>query len=277
MFLFKWPKKLFHRQSGGGSSSAIGVVDTSVTQEQSSQALLSSNLKIEGTEKASEDHDFKFEPSIEHRQPHQPPAHDQEKVNIEVEIGGEKENTATMSVQPMVIDEVTNSNSMGVNGSLHSERVAILDAGAQYGKVIDRRVRELNVESVMLPLTTPWKELQQGEYKALIISGGPGSVIDNPLPYDPEIFTSGLPILGICYGCHMINKEYRGTVEKKDAREDGQFNIEVDLSSKLFKGCNQLEEVLLTHGDSISHIADGFKCTAKSGDIIAGESFFCIS
>lgn len=53
----------------------------------------------------------------------------------------------------------------GLNG-IHSERVAILDAGAQYGKVIDRRVRELNVESEILPLaTTTAQKLQDDGYK----------------------------------------------------------------------------------------------------------------
>lgn len=43
----------------------------------------------------------------------------------------------------------------------HDEMVAILDCGAQYGKVIDRRVRELNVLSSFFPLDVPVDELKK--------------------------------------------------------------------------------------------------------------------
>lgn len=53
--------------------------------------------------------------------------------------------------------------------------------------------------------------------------------------YDPKIFQLGVPILGICYGMQMINKEYGGTVIKKDVREDGQTVVDIENRSRLFK------------------------------------------
>ena len=78
-----------------------------------------------------------------------------------------------------------------------------MDCGGQYTKVIDRKVRELGVKSEILPIGIATERL--GEYKAIILSGGPNSVCsESALHYDRKIFRLNKHILGICYGMQLI-------------------------------------------------------------------------
>jgi GMP synthase (glutamine-hydrolysing) len=150
------------------------------------------------------------------------------------------------------------------------DKVAILDAGSQYAKVIDRRIRELAVYSELVPLQITVNELLSRQYKAIIISGSPGSVNDpNPVYYDPQLFECGLPILGICYGLQMLNKQRGGTIVRQSVREDGQFQVELNVTEcPLFKNMNKLENVLLTHGDSIGQIGENLVAIGTSESFI---------
>ena len=160
-----------------------------------------------------------------------------------------------------------------IESSPHSDeydKVAILDAGSQYAKVIDRRIRELAVCSELVPLQTPVTELLARQYKAIVISGSPGSVNDStPVYYDPNLFNCGLPILGICYGLQMLNKQRGGTIVRQAVREDGQFQVELDtIACPLFKNMQKSENVLLTHGDSIETLGENLISVGKSESFI---------
>ena len=152
----------------------------------------------------------------------------------------------------------------------HYDRVAILDAGSQYAKVIDRRIRELYVYSELVPLQISVNELLSRKFKAIIISGSPGSVNDsNPVYYDPKLFECGLPILGICYGLQMLNKQRGGTIVRQTVREDGQFQVELTVNDcLLFKNMNKHEKVLLTHGDSIGQLGENLISIGTSDSFI---------
>uniref|UniRef100_A0A0K0FMP7 GMP synthase (glutamine-hydrolyzing) n=1 Tax=Strongyloides venezuelensis TaxID=75913 RepID=A0A0K0FMP7_STRVS len=153
------------------------------------------------------------------------------------------------------------------------EKIAILDFGSQYGKIIDRKVRECNVMSEILPMTTTFKEIENAGYRGIIISGGPDSVYAQGAPIcDIEIFEGKLPVLGICYGFQLLNKYFNGKVVKEAIRSDGQLSITIDNTYSLFNSLSNEEIVLLTHGDSVieSSLSNDFQIIAKNHQFIVG-------
>nr|MDD6336433.1 glutamine-hydrolyzing GMP synthase [bacterium] len=150
-----------------------------------------------------------------------------------------------------------------------AERLAILDCGGQYTKVIDRKVRELGVQSDILPIGASVDQL--AGYQAIILSGGPASVYgDNAPQFDPRLFHLGIPMLGLCYGMQLLNKEMGGTVAAGVKTEYGQTEIEVDPDCPLFEGLAPRQQVLMNHGDNVLACAPGFEVMARSGGAVTG-------
>ena len=101
------------------------------------------------------------------------------------------------------------------------EMVAILDYGSQYSRLIARRVRECRVYCELLPAATSLAELRQRGARGVILSGGPDSVYAaDARQVDPAILESDLPVLGICYGMHLLAHQLGGRVEPHSGRRE---------------------------------------------------------
>jgi len=86
-----------------------------------------------------------------------------------------------------------------------TDTVLVVDFGAQYARLIARRVREAHVYSEIVPASISVAEIRARQPRGIILSGGPKSVYASPAPsLDPAIYELGIPILGLCYGAQLI-------------------------------------------------------------------------
>jgi GMP synthase (glutamine-hydrolysing) len=148
---------------------------------------------------------------------------------------------------------------------MHKETVLVLDFGGQYNQLIARRVRQARVYSEILPYTAPVERIRSLNPKGIIFTGGPNSVYDAGAPLaDPEIFTLGVPILGICYGSQVFAQQLGGRVRPAMRREYGRIGITHDGHSPLFDGIEPDMECWMSHTDQVAEVPRGFAVTARS-------------
>ncbi|MBR6113840.1 MAG: glutamine-hydrolyzing GMP synthase [Oscillospiraceae bacterium] len=148
------------------------------------------------------------------------------------------------------------------------QRVLILDFGGQYDRLIARRVRECGVYSEVWPCSSPIEAIREFDPVGLIFTGGPGSVYAPDAPdVDMGVFSMGIPILGICYGCQLLAHRLGGEVtpaQSDTAREYGKTETEFRTDSALFRGLPEKSVTWMSHGDYMARVPDGFRVIARS-------------
>jgi GMP synthase (glutamine-hydrolysing) len=155
----------------------------------------------------------------------------------------------------------------------HSQKILILDFGAQYTQLIARRVREAGVYCELHSCDTPIEEIRKFNPRGIILSGGPESVTLAETPRAPrEIFDMKIPILGICYGQQTMAAQLGGAVAAGEKREFGYARVRLHGHSKLFRdirdertddGAEWLH-VWMSHGDKVTRLPPGFRMIAET-------------
>lgn len=140
------------------------------------------------------------------------------------------------------------------------EKIAILDYGSQYSLLIARRVREAHVYCELFPWDAPAAEVEALQPRGYILSGSPASVNEAGAPRLPDyVLASGRPVLGICYGMHLLAQALGGQVAPAAAREYGPAEVAWSLpADPLVAGLPSPMHVWMSHGDQVTALPAGF-------------------
>ncbi len=143
------------------------------------------------------------------------------------------------------------------------QTVLVVDFGGQYSQLIVRRVRELGVYSEMVPWPEAADKIREERPEAVILSGGPRSVLEPGAPDLDFTVLEGLPVLGICYGKQLMAARMGGKVENAPSREYGRRQVRIEDRNSLV-GSLESDQVWMSHGDQVREVPPGFVVTATT-------------
>ncbi len=147
------------------------------------------------------------------------------------------------------------------------ELVAVFDFGSQYSQLIARRIREMGVYCEIVRHDISKDDLMRLEPLALVLSGGPASVLEPDHPsMHREILSLDIPILGICYGMQLMAQMLGGVVGKGRGGGYGPAFIEITQLAGIFQNMTSPLDVWMSHGDHVAVVPEGFHVLASTPD-----------
>lgn len=150
---------------------------------------------------------------------------------------------------------------------MEQEKVIVIDFGGQYNQLVARRVRECNVYCEIYSYRTDLEQIKSMNPKGIILTGGPNSCYEADSPtYSKELFSLGIPVLGLCYGAQLMMHILGGKVETAPVGEYGKTEVFVDTESPLFTDVSASTICWMSHFDYISQPAEGFRSCAHTAD-----------
>jgi GMP synthase (glutamine-hydrolysing) len=157
------------------------------------------------------------------------------------------------------------------DANIHADKILILDFGAQYTQLIARRVREIGVYCEIWAWDHDPAEIAKFAPKGIILSGGPESTTAKDAPRAPQqVFDSGAPLLGICYGMQTMAVQLGGAVEGGHAREFGYASVKPTQSSALLDGLAGEQgslDVWMSHGDRVTKAPPGYAIVGATDSV----------
>ena len=152
------------------------------------------------------------------------------------------------------------------------DKILILDFGSQTTQLIGRRIRDLGVYTEIIPGDSAFEpEILSRDVKGIVLSGSPESVYGDGAAPDKQIYTCGLPLLGICYGLQRMTHDLGGKVEPLPKTEYGRIDVKIKRTGnsgkiqRFLKGFKDSFTAWMSHGDTLTQLAPGFIEVGTSG------------
>ena len=165
---------------------------------------------------------------------------------------------------------------------MQQHQVLILDFGSQYTQLIARRVRELNIYCEIHPYNK--QPTNTNDFKAVILSGSPSSVIADDAPHpDLSEIRGKKPILAVCYGAQYLAHFSGWKVAPSNTREYGRANLSFIKNNEIFfSNISEGSQVWMSHSDTIKELQTNAIHLASTTDVenaafrIEGEKTYAI-